>query len=78
MIQHRHLTAEAGWSKAAIDSVLDRGSLAEWRELFAAAGDDADLAARVLEVARSHPLPGVLSIVEDLVRKAWPTLTAKG
>jgi hypothetical protein len=77
MIQHRHLTAEAGWSKAAIDSVLDRGSLAEWQELFAAAGDDAELAGRVLEVARCHPLPGVLPIVEHLVRKAWPALIAK-
>ena len=26
-MRHRHLTVEAGWSKAAIDSVLERGGL---------------------------------------------------
>jgi len=54
-MQHRHLAADVGWSKAAIDSVLERGDLADWRELFAAATQDSSLAASVIEVAEQHP-----------------------
>jgi len=57
-MQHRHLTADVGWSKAAIDSVLERGDLPDWRELFAAAAQDSSLAASVIEVAEQHPTPG--------------------
>jgi len=57
-MQHRHLTADAGWSKAAIDSILERGDLADWRELFAAVAQDRSLAATVIEVAQQHPTPG--------------------
>ena len=75
MIQHRHLTSDVGWSKAAIDSALERGSLADWRELLSAASRDQVLAASVLEIAERHPMPGVLPIVEHLLKRAWPNLT---
>lgn len=71
MIRHRHLTSDALWSKAAIDSALERGSLPEWRELIHDARRDESLAIRVLEVARDHPMPGVLPIVEHVLGKAW-------
>ena len=58
MMQHRHLTAGAGWSKAAIDSVLERGDLPDWRELFAAVEQDGSLASKVIEVAEQNWLPG--------------------
>lgn len=74
MIRHRHLTADVDWSKAAIDSALERGSLAEWRELLRAARRDESLAESVLQVARNHPIPGVLPIVEHVLGKAWPSL----
>jgi hypothetical protein len=70
---HRHLVSDAGWSKAAIDSALERGSLAEWRELFEQVERDREFAAKVLEVARQHPIPGVLPIVNHLVELSWPT-----
>ena len=73
-MRHRHLTSAAGWSKPAIDSALDRGSLADWRELFSAARRDQTLASNVLEVARHHPMPGVLPIVEHILKRAWPNL----
>ncbi len=57
-MQHRHLTAESGWSKAAIDSVLERGDLPDWRELFAAVEQHGSLALKVIEVAEQHWLPG--------------------
>lgn len=69
---HRHLNANAGWSKAAIDSVLERGSLPEWRELFDQVERDREFAAMVLEVARQHPISGVLPLVEFMVKIHWP------
>jgi len=57
-MQHRHLTAKAGWSKAAVDSLLDRGDLADWQKLFAAVARDDDLAATVIEIAQQHHTPG--------------------
>jgi hypothetical protein len=57
-MQHRHLTADAGWSKAAIDSILERGDLPDWQELFAALGQDNNLAATVIEVAQQHRTSG--------------------
>jgi hypothetical protein len=74
MMQHRHLTSEANWSKAAIDSALDRGSLAEWRELFQAALRDEQLAMQVVEVAARHRIPGVLPIVQHVLSRARPNL----
>jgi hypothetical protein len=57
-MQHRHLTTDAGWSKVAVDSILERGDLADWQELFAASATDGNLAATVIEVARQHPTAG--------------------
>ena len=75
-MQHRHLIADAGWGKAAIDSILERGSLADWRELFREVRRDREIAARVLEVAQQHPMPGVLPLVRHMVESAWPGLRA--
>jgi hypothetical protein len=57
-MEHRHLTKDAGWSKPAIDSILERGDLADWRELFAAVEKDARVKAAVIEVARGHHTSG--------------------
>jgi hypothetical protein len=77
-MQHRHLNDNVGWSKAAIDSALDRGSLADWRELFADVKKETALAEQVLQVARQHPLSGVLPLVEHMVLLYWPTLSSSG
>jgi hypothetical protein len=73
-VEHPHLRSGVGWTKAAIDSALERGSLAEWRELFDAVKLDQALAAKVLDVARKHPLPGVLTLVTHLIKRDWPNL----
>ena len=75
-MEHRHLTADAGWSKAAIDSILERGRLADWRELFREVRRDREIAARVLEVAQQHPMPGVLPLVRHVVESSWPILAS--
>jgi hypothetical protein len=73
-MEHRHLKSGVGWTKAAIDSALERGSLAEWRELFDEVRQDGTLAAKVLDVARRHPMPGVLPLVAHIIRLDWPEL----
>jgi len=73
-MNHRHLNSGVGWSKAAIDSALERGSLAEWRELFDDAKRDRELAAKVLDVARQHRMPGVWPLVAHMVKLDWPLM----
>lgn len=70
---HRHLNT-TDWTLAAIDSALDRGDLADWRELFAAARADCDLAARIIEVATKHDLGGASALACVLVARSWPQL----
>jgi hypothetical protein len=76
-MKHRHLdTAE--WSLAAIDSALERGDLADWREMFAAAEEDREIALRLLRVA-SRPQSGSAGILaKSLVLRLYPGLDAAG
>ena len=74
-MQHRHLNSEE-WTLAAIDSALERGDLPDWRELFAAAREDLELARRILHVARSHDIPGSSVMAVGLVERLWPELVA--
>lgn len=73
-MKHPHLNSDVGWSKAAIDSILERGSIAEWRELFEHVKSDRAFAAKVLEIARQHPIPGVLPLVTSMVKLSWPRI----
>jgi hypothetical protein len=52
-MRHRHLTDHPYWSYAKIDDVLDRGTLADWRELRDAAQADADVAKRIFCLAKA-------------------------
>lgn len=70
---HRHLNT-TDWTLAAIDSALDRGDLADWRELFAAARTDYSLAARIVEVATKHDLGGASALARTLAVRLWPQL----
>lgn len=72
-MRHRHLNHEQ-WTPAAIDSALEYGDLADWRELFAAVSADRALAAEVLRVATAHPLPGSSALARWLVGEQWPEL----
>lgn len=72
---HRHLST-TGWSKAAIDSALEYGDLADWRELFAAVRADRSIAEDVLAVAAAHEVPGSSAMARVLVAQVWPGLAA--
>ncbi len=65
-MNHRHLDT-TGWSKAAIDSVIEYGDLPDWRELFHAAASNEALARSVLEVARAHYVDGRSELAKGLI-----------
>lgn len=72
-MQHRHLDT-IQWSAAAIDSVLERGDLPDWRDLFKAVEKDRQVAELVLKVATEHDLGGASVVAKTLVGHLQPTL----
>jgi hypothetical protein len=72
-MRHRHLNTTS-WTRAAIDSALERGDLPDWRELFDAVRQNRELAKEVLVVARGHYIAGSSALADHLVRKLWPDL----
>jgi len=73
-MEHRHLNTSQ-WSAAAVDSALERGGLADWRELFTAVRADSRLAELVLRVARQHALGGASILATALVERLRPGLS---
>jgi hypothetical protein len=52
---HRHIT-DTSWTPAALDSLLERGDLPDWRELIAdLSAGDAELLDRLRASAARHP-----------------------
>ena len=49
-MKHRHLVATAGYSSAAIDDVIGRGSLADWHHLRLAADSDRSIMEKILRI----------------------------
>ena len=73
-MRHRHLkTGE--WTLAAIDSALERGNLADWRELFAAAGKDRRVAESIITVAAKPDRGGGSKLARRLVARIYPELS---
>ncbi len=67
-MQHRHLNTQT-WTAAAVDSALERGSLEDWRELFAAVGRNREVAALVLRVASQRKEEGASMLAKALVER---------
>lgn len=74
MMRHRHLDTDL-WSRAAIDSAIEYGDLADWRELFEAVRHDRALAQEVLIVTRAHHVDGASSLAQHLVSALWPEVS---
>ena len=68
---HRHLNVH-DWSPAAIDSVLEHGDLADWRELFVAVRRHPEIAESVRRVALVHDLGGASALALALLPKTEP------
>lgn len=67
-MRHRHLNS-SGWTAATVDSVLERGDLSDWRELFAAVRESCEVAELVRRVALSHDLGGASVLAKALVER---------
>ena len=72
-MEHRHINTNE-WTAAAIDSALDRGDLADWRELFAAVECHAEVADRVLRVVSAREPGGASALARSLVTRLRPEL----
>lgn len=76
-MRHRHLDDPPGTpvedlGLAAIDDLLDRGDLDDWRPLLRAVGADpwGRLADDVLHLVRAHPMYGT-SVLWELTIERW-------
>ncbi len=67
-MQHRHLNTQE-WSAATIDSVIERGDLPDWQQLFAAARNNREVARLVVQVATDHDLGGASILAKALVER---------
>jgi hypothetical protein len=70
-MEHRHIHTRH-WSKAAIDSALERGDLKDWQELFVAVQSNRHVAELVLKVAAEHDLGGASHLAKALVKRLCP------
>ncbi len=73
-MQHRHLKTNE-WTLAAIDSALERGSLDDWRELFAAAGKNKQIAESILTVTAKPDRDGASKLARHLIAEIYPKLS---
>ena len=65
-MRHRHINT-IKWSKDAIISVLERGDLPDWRELFSAAKDDPEIAEKIRAIAGRYPDDGTFILAKYLI-----------
>jgi hypothetical protein len=52
-VKHRHLT-HSEWTLAAVDAVIGRGRLDDWKELRGAAASEERVRERILRVCAAH------------------------
>ena len=72
-MQHRHLMTSR-WTLAAVDSAIEYGDLADWRELSAAVAADRQLARQVLKVANARGEGSGHALAKELTELLWPNL----
>ncbi|MDQ2746462.1 MAG: hypothetical protein M3T96_04290 [Acidobacteriota bacterium] len=70
-MRHRHLNTSE-WTLAAIDSALERGSLEDWRELFAVAGANRRIAESILKITAKSDTDGASKLARALVVELYP------
>lgn len=71
-MRHRHINTTE-WTKDAIFSVLERGDLPDWRELFSAAKVDQEIAERIRIIAGRFPEDGTFILAAHLINSNRPT-----
>ncbi|MBL9000992.1 MAG: hypothetical protein JNK25_07645 [Phycisphaerae bacterium] len=72
-MRHRHLHTR-GWTVMGIESLFERGSLADWREFYGALRTDEALARRSLDIARRHADRGSAMLAVSIIARLYPAL----
>ncbi len=72
---HRHIITTE-WTLMAIESLFDRGDLADWREFAAAIKTNRQAAADALRVCGYHRDAGAKAIARIVVEKYQPGLVS--
>ena len=73
-MRHRNLNTEE-WSRMAIDSLFDRGTLADWQEFAQMLKGDVGLAQETLLIAARHAEQGAAELARILVEHFHPDLS---
>lgn len=72
-MQHRHIRTD-DWTLMAIESLLDRGQLSDWREFVQVMKSDPQLAERMLQMARGHEDVRSAALARMLIAHFHPSL----
>lgn len=72
-MHHRHITTEE-WTLMALESLMERGDLADWREFTRALHDNEKLAQDALRVCDYVEDRASASLARSLVLHRFPTL----
>jgi hypothetical protein len=75
-MEHRNLNTEE-WSRMAIDSLFDRGTLPDWQEFAAVLQRDINLARETLFMAERHAEQGAAELARVLVEHFHPDLSLR-
>ena len=75
-MRHRNLNTEE-WSRMALDSLFDRGTLSDWQEFAQALRVDVDLAQETLFMAARHAEQGAAQLARVLVEHFHPDLSLR-
>jgi hypothetical protein len=70
-MRHRHIDSQA-WSVATVESVLERGDVRDWQELFHAVQNNREVADLVLRVASNRDLGGAAPLARALAERLRP------
>ena len=76
-MHHRDLVSQSLWTPAAIESVIARGALADWRELFSVAKQDRRVSDNILKVTSRIEPEGHAILARALTFELRPGLAAK-
>ena len=70
-MRHRHLNDDVGLTAAAIDDILDRGSLDDWLVLRNAAKNDKAVAETIVGICRAHSMYGTSSLWIEMIGRIY-------
>src|SRR5512142_1519478 len=77
-MMHRNLTTSDGWTLMALESLMERGQLADWREFAQTLKGNEQLARNALRVSEYVEDRASASLMRVLVEQEFPGLSSSG